>query len=172
MLLQNSSCQHAVINAPVDLGSAHFVRFLPNVSLPHIRAGSASTSDGFGTFSMFICITAYSLADPQNGPLAPRCLRHFITSMPPLGCYRLERKLPGGFTPPLEFCALFHGALRRTLRNTPLVRLQTASDFLILNMNFITPILRLYILGATAQTAPSRKVGDYCPCLDPAHAAI
>ena len=54
---------------------------------------------------MFICITAYSLADPQNGPLAPRCLRHFITSMPPLGCYRLERKLPGGFTPPLEFCA-------------------------------------------------------------------
>lgn len=105
MLLQNSSCQHAVINAPVDLGSAHFVRFLPNVSLPHIRAGSASTSDGFGTFSMFICITAYSLADPQNGPLAPRCLRHFITSMPPLGCYRLERKLPGGFTPPLEFCA-------------------------------------------------------------------
>ncbi len=137
MLLQNSSCQHAVINAPVDLGSAHFVRFLPNVSLPHIRAGSASTSDGFGTFSMFICITAYSLADPQNGPLAPRCLRHFITSMPPLGCYRLERKLPGGFTPPLEFCAfsrrtrigskLFQRASRRDGKRWRTTALQDAS---------------------------------------------
>ena len=69
---------------------------------------------------MFICITAYSLADPQNGPLAPRCLRHFITSMPPLGCYRLERKLPGGFTPPLEFCAFS----RRTRTGSHLIAIR------------------------------------------------
>jgi hypothetical protein len=114
VLLQNSSCQHAVINAPVDLESAQFVRFLPNVSLPHVLAGSASTSDGFGTSSMFICITAYSLADPQNGPLTPRCLRHFITSMPPSAATGWNESCRVGLLPHWS-SAPFHGALRREL---------------------------------------------------------
>ena len=36
VLLQNSSRKPAVTYASVDLGSARFVRFLPNVSLPHV----------------------------------------------------------------------------------------------------------------------------------------
>ena len=105
MLLQNSSCQHAVINAPVDSNSVWFARVLSDGSFPHVLAGSASTLDGFGTCSMFIRITACLLAGPLSG-LFHQGLRTFHYFHARLGCYRLERKLPGGFTAlPLEFCA-------------------------------------------------------------------
>ena len=105
MLLQNSSCQHAVINAPVDSNSVSFARVLSDGSFPHVLAGSASTLDGFGTCSMFIRITACLLAGPLSG-LLHQGLRTFHYFHARLGCYRLERKLPGGFTAlPLEFCA-------------------------------------------------------------------
>ena len=54
---------------------------------------------------MFIRITACWLADPLSG-LLHQGLRTFHRFHARLGCYRLERKLPGGFnTLPLEFCA-------------------------------------------------------------------
>jgi hypothetical protein len=105
VLLQNSSRQHAVINAPVDSNSVWFARVLSDGSFPHVLAGSASTLDGFGTCSMFIRITACLLADPLSG-LLHQGLRTFHCFHARLGCYRLERKLPGGFIAlPLEFCA-------------------------------------------------------------------
>ena len=105
MLLQDSSRKHAVINAPVDPNSVDFALVLSGGSLPHVLAGSASTSDGFGTCSVFIRITACLLADPLSG-LLHQGLRTFHCFHARLGCYRLERKLPGGFLAlPLEFCA-------------------------------------------------------------------
>lgn len=54
---------------------------------------------------MFIRITACLLADPLSG-LLHQGLRTFHYFHARLGCYRLERKLPGGFNAlPLEFCA-------------------------------------------------------------------
>ena len=54
---------------------------------------------------MFIRITACWLADPRSG-LLHQGLRTFHRFHARLGCYRLERKLPGGFLSlPLEFCA-------------------------------------------------------------------
>jgi hypothetical protein len=105
VLLQNSSCPHAVINAPVDSNSVSLARVLSDGSFPHVLTGSASTLDGFGTCSMFIRITACLLADPLSG-LLHQGLRTFHYFHARLGCYRLERKLPGGFNAlPLEFCA-------------------------------------------------------------------
>lgn len=105
MLLQDSNCRHAVTNAPVDPNSVCFARVLSGGSFPHVLAGSASTLDGFGTCSVFIHITACLLADPLPG-LLHQGLRTFHYFHARLGCYRLERKLPGGFnTLPLEFCA-------------------------------------------------------------------
>ena len=95
VLLQNPSRQHAVINAPVDPNSVTFARVLSGGSLPHVSAGSASTLDGFWTCSMFIRITACWLADPLSG-LLHQGLRPFHCFHARLGCYRLERKLPGG----------------------------------------------------------------------------
>ena len=63
MLLRIFCCQHAVINAPADDRTAYFARAMRPGSLPHVLAGSASALDGFGTCSMFIRITACSLAD-------------------------------------------------------------------------------------------------------------
>ena len=82
MLPQNSSCQHAVINTPVDSDNARFARFLSDGSLPHVWAGSASTLDGFGTCSMFICITACWLANPLTGPFYTKGFGPFIASTP------------------------------------------------------------------------------------------
>jgi len=62
VLLQNSTCQHAVITAPADWRTARFARWVRHDSLRCVEASSASTSHGFGTCSMFIRITACSLA--------------------------------------------------------------------------------------------------------------
>jgi len=97
VLLQNSFCQHAVINAPADGRTACFARCVRPDSLPHVLAGSASAIDGFGTCSMFIHITACSLADSLFRSLLRRGLRTVHCFPVRLDCYRLERKLPGGF---------------------------------------------------------------------------
>jgi hypothetical protein len=75
VLLRNSSCQHAVINAPADERTAYFARAMRPGSLPHVLAGSAFAIDGFGTCSMFIRITACSLADSLYRSLLRRGLR-------------------------------------------------------------------------------------------------
>ncbi len=98
MLQRNSSCQHAVINAPADGRTAYLARSMRPGSLPHVLAGSASALDGFGTCSMFIRITACSLADSLFRSLLRRGLQTFHCFPARLGCYRLERKLPVGFT--------------------------------------------------------------------------
>ena len=47
---------------------------------------------------MFICITACSLADPLIRAFDTKVLEALHYFHAPLGCYRLERKLPGGFS--------------------------------------------------------------------------
>ena len=64
---------------------------------------------------MFIRITACWLADPLSG-LLHQGLRTFHRFHARLGCYRLERKLPGGFMLSHWSSAPFHGALRHALR--------------------------------------------------------
>lgn len=64
---------------------------------------------------MFICITACSLADPHNGPFSPRCLRHFITSMPPSAATGWNECCRVGLLPHWS-SAPFHGALRQALK--------------------------------------------------------
>jgi hypothetical protein len=64
---------------------------------------------------MFIRITACLLADPLSG-LLHQGLRTFHYFHARLGCYRLERKLPGGFTLSHWSSAPFHGALKPALR--------------------------------------------------------
>jgi hypothetical protein len=92
-------------------------------SLPHVLAGSASALDGFGTCSMFIRITACSLADSLYRSLLHRGLRTVHCFPARLDCYRLERKLPGGIKLSHWGSAPFHGAqarpcLRRPFSNT------------------------------------------------------
>ena len=58
VLPQVSFCKHAVTNAPANSGSARFALFPRDGSLPRVEAG------GVGTCSVFIRITACSLADP------------------------------------------------------------------------------------------------------------
>jgi hypothetical protein len=64
VLLQNSLCEHAITNTPADLDIALIARFLPSGSLPRALTGSASALQGFGICSVFIYITACSLANP------------------------------------------------------------------------------------------------------------
>ena len=117
MLRRISCCEHAVIHAPADGRTAYFTRALRPGSLPHVLAGSASAIDGFGTCSMFIHITACSLADSLYRSLLRQGLRTVHCFPARLDCYRLERKLPGGIrTLPLEFRAFS----RRT--NTDVIR--------------------------------------------------
>ena len=63
MLPQDSFCKHAVTNAPANSRSARFALFLRDGSLPRVEAGSAFALHDFGTCSVFIRITACSLAD-------------------------------------------------------------------------------------------------------------
>lgn len=98
MLLRISCCQHAVINAPADGRTPCFARRIRPGSLPHVLAGSASAIDGFGTCSMFIRITACSLADSLCRSLLRQGLRAVHCFPARLDCYRLERKLPDGFS--------------------------------------------------------------------------
>jgi hypothetical protein len=116
VLLRNSSCQHAVINAPADERTACFARSVRSGSLPHVLAGSASAINGFGTCSMFIRITACWLADSLYRSLLHQGLRTVHCFPARLDCYRLERKLPGGFSKLSHWSsAPFHGALARVL---------------------------------------------------------
>ena len=98
MLRRISCCEHAVINAPADGRTACFARAMRPGSLPHVLAGSASALDGFGTCSMFIRITACSLADSLFRSLLRRGLQTFHYFPARLDCSRLERTLPGGFS--------------------------------------------------------------------------
>ena len=59
----DSFCKHAVTNAPANSHSARFAFFLRAGSLPRVEAGSAFALHDFGTCSVFIPITACSLAD-------------------------------------------------------------------------------------------------------------
>jgi hypothetical protein len=63
VLPQDSFRKHAVTNAPANSRSARFALFLRDGSLPRVEAGSAFASHDFGTCSVFIPITACSLAD-------------------------------------------------------------------------------------------------------------
>jgi len=108
VLLQNSSCQHAVTNAPVDPNSVTFARVLSDGSLPHVSTGSASTLDGFGTCSMFIRITACWLADPRffSRAFCTKGFEHVIASMLASAATGWSVSCRVGlFTLPLEFCA-------------------------------------------------------------------
>ncbi len=64
VLPQVSFCEHADTTTPAD-SPCSCARFTQgDGSLPHPLTGSASALDGFGTCSVFIFITACSLADP------------------------------------------------------------------------------------------------------------
>jgi len=86
---------------------------------------------------MFIRITACWLADPLSG-LLHQGLRACHCGHTRLGCYRLERKLPGGFTLPLEFCAF----PRRTQ-----TAIQTGFSFLWASAQWLYPYFKRH--GAT-----------------------
>jgi hypothetical protein len=107
VLLQNSSCQHAVTNAPVDPNSVTFARVLSDGSLPHVSTGSASTLDGFGTCSMFIRITACWLADPRfSRAFCTKGFEHGIAALLASAATGWSVSCRVGlFTLPLEFCA-------------------------------------------------------------------
>jgi len=82
VLRRISCCEHAVIHAPADGRTAYFTRAMRPGSLPHVLAGSASALDGFGTCSMFIPITACSLADSLfTGAFYIEGSEQFITSL-------------------------------------------------------------------------------------------
>ena len=90
MLRRISCCEHAVIHAPADGRTAYFTRAMLPGSLPHVLAGSASALDGFGTCSMFIPITACSLADSLlQEPFTSRAPNSSLLPCPP-------RLLPAG----------------------------------------------------------------------------
>ena len=126
---QVSCCQHAVINAPANSNSVCFARVLSDGSLPHVKTGSAFASHGFGTCSVFIRITACSLADPLPiSGLLHQGLRAFHCFHARLGCYRLERKLPGGILSPTGVLRLCHGALERAASGISRLTLVALAD--------------------------------------------
>ena len=123
MLPQGSCCGHAVANAPVNSNGVTFARVPSDGSLPRVKTGSAFTSHGFGTCSAFIRITACSLADPlSSSGLLHQGLRAFHCFHTRLGCYRLERKLPGGIYSPTGVLHLSTAHFNRLLALLPTKR--------------------------------------------------